>query len=154
MLTGLPNRAYVEERVTAALRSVSDRRLALAFIDLDGFKQVNDRYGHEVGDELLSQMSERILGLVRSTDVLARISGDEFVLLLNPVVDDASLDGFIERILRALKEPFTIAGLRLAKSASIGIATYPEHGTPYRPEERRVGQECVSTCRSRWAPSL
>src|SRR3546814_10415860 len=106
MLTGLPNRAYFEERVTSALRSASDRRLALAFIDLDGFKQVNDRYGHEVGDELLSQMSERILGLVRSTDVLARISGDEFVLLLNPVVDDASLDGVIERILRALKEPF------------------------------------------------
>src|SRR3546814_6580196 len=90
MLTGLPNRAYFEERVTSALRSASDRRLALAFIDLDGFKQVNDRYGHEVGDELLSQMSERILGLVRSTDVLARISGDEFVLLLNQAVDDAS----------------------------------------------------------------
>src|SRR3546814_14707605 len=96
MLTGLPNRAYFEERVTSALRSASDRRLALAFIDLDGFKQVNDRYGHGVGDELLSQMSERILGLVRSTAVLARISGDEFVLLLNPVVDDPSLDGVIE----------------------------------------------------------
>src|SRR3546814_13571258 len=74
-------------------------------------------------------MSERILGLVRSTDVLARISGDEFVLLLNPVVDDASLDGVIERILRALQEPFTIAGVRIAMSASIGIAPYPEHGT-------------------------
>src|SRR3546814_14853580 len=82
-------------------------------------------------------MSERILGLVRSTDVLARISGDEFVLLLNPVVDDASLDGVIERILRALKEPFTIAGVRIAMSASIGIATYPEPGTTYQQQDRK-----------------
>src|SRR3546814_19384629 len=83
-------------------------------------------------------MSERILGLVRSTDVLARISGDEFVLLLNPVVDDASLDGVIERILRALKEPFTIAGVRIAMSASIGIATYPEHDTTSPPMHRNA----------------
>src|SRR3546814_3752350 len=83
-------------------------------------------------------MSERSLGLVRSTDVLARISGDEFVLLLNPVVDDASLDGVIERILRALKEPFTIAGVRIAMSASIGIATYPEHGTTYQQLQRNA----------------
>src|SRR3546814_20793448 len=117
MLTGRRNRAGFGERVTAALRSVSDRRLALAFIDLDGLKQVNDRYGHEVGDELLSQMSERILRLVLSTDVLARIRGDEFVLLLNPVVDDASLDGVLERTQPALKSPFTIARAPLPSSA-------------------------------------
>src|SRR3546814_14630316 len=100
-------------------------------------------------------MSESILGLVRSTDVLARISGDELVLLLNPVVDDASLDGVIERILRALKEPFTIAGVRIAMSASIGIATYPEHGTTYQQLQRNADVAMYNAkSRAKGSPAL
>lgn len=130
-LTGLPNRSYLQERVTRALGTAGARRLALAFIDLDGFKQVNDRYGHDVGDRLLASVARRIVAQIRSTDMLARISGDEFVLLLDPLEDDTALDHVVDRILAVLREPFEVDGIRLELSASIGVALHPEHGTDY-----------------------
>lgn len=138
ILTGLPNRGYLEERVTAALGAGRDRPLALAFIDLDGFKQVNDRYGHEVGDKLLAQVADRVVGNIRSSDMLARISGDEFVLLIDPLESEDQLDSVVERILATLKEPFSIEGVRIVLSASIGIALSPEHGSDYEALRRNA----------------
>lgn len=147
-LTGLPNRGYFEERVRGALSVSRHRPLALAFIDLDGFKQVNDRYGHEAGDNLLAQVADRVVGHIRSTDVLARLSGDEFILLVDPLEDRDVLDAIIERILVALKEPFRIGDVRVVLSASIGIATYPDHGSDYD-ELRRNADVAMYSAKSR-----
>jgi diguanylate cyclase (GGDEF)-like protein len=132
VLTGLPNRAFFEDHVARALREApEEHRLALAFIDLDGFKQVNDLYGHGVGDGLLTAVAERVRGLIRDTDMLARISGDEFVLLIDPVDGRAALHAIVERLLGGLKEAFSIDGVRLLVSASIGVAVHPDDGIEY-----------------------
>jgi diguanylate cyclase (GGDEF)-like protein len=139
LLTGLPNRAYFEEHMTRTLRAVTPgARLALAFIDLDGFKQVNDLYGHAVGDGLLAAVAERVRGQIRSSDMLARISGDEFVLLLHPVSDLEALDRVVARILAALQETFTIDRTALMVSGSIGVAVFPEHGRSYEELRRNA----------------
>jgi diguanylate cyclase (GGDEF)-like protein len=139
LLTGLPNRAYFEEHMTRTLRAIAPgARLALAFIDLDGFKQVNDLYGHAVGDGLLAAVAERVRGQIRSSDMLARISGDEFVLLLHPVSDLEALDRIVARILAALQETFTIDRTALMVSGSIGVAVFPEHGRSYEELRRNA----------------
>jgi diguanylate cyclase (GGDEF)-like protein len=138
-LTGLPNRAYFEDHMTHTLRAAAPHaRVALAFIDLDGFKQVNDLYGHAVGDGLLTAVAERVRGQIRSSDMLARISGDEFVLLLDPVSDLEALDRIVTRILAALQETFTIDTTALMVSGSIGVAVYPEHGRSYEELRRNA----------------
>jgi len=139
LLTGLPNRAYFEEHMTRTLRSAPPGvQMAVAFIDLDGFKQVNDLYGHAVGDGLLTAVAERVRGQIRSSDMLARISGDEFVLLLHPVSDLDGLDRIVARILAALQETFTIDRTSLMVSGSIGLAVFPEHGRTYEELRRNA----------------
>ncbi|HWK25782.1 MAG TPA: EAL domain-containing protein [Solirubrobacter sp.] len=138
-LTGLPNRAYIEEHVQRRLRQAAeDERFALAFIDLDGFKQVNDLYGHSVGDGLLTAVAERIRRQIRDSDVLARVSGDEFVLALDPIDDLEALDRIVARILVCLKETFNIDGASIMLSASIGLAVHPDHGTDYEQLRRNA----------------
>lgn len=131
-LTGLPNRTYFEEQITRATKELAPgHKMALAFIDLDGFKQVNDFYGHDTGDELLTAVAGRLREHIRDHDVLARISGDEFVLLLNPVDDAASVMPIVERVLDGLRKPFHIGPLHLMASASVGLAVFPDHGEDY-----------------------
>lgn len=131
-LTGLANRSSFEEAVTKLLETVDpDCPIALAFIDLDGFKLVNDHYGHEMGDELLAAMAARLRSHVRPADLLARISGDEFVMVFNPVSDKEELTSISDRLLESLNQPFQIGGHRLMVSASIGLALCPEHGVTY-----------------------
>ena len=131
-LTGLANRAMIEEHVENVLRARGNsEHFALAFIDLDNFKHINDYYSHAVGDALLVEVARRIAALVRETDMLARISGDEFVLLVDPVESDAHIYAVIERLLEKLKEPFHIEGYEVFTSASIGVSMYPEHGRDY-----------------------
>jgi len=98
------------------------------FIDLDGFKAVNDTYGHDIGDMLLKAVSARIGSLLRVSDTLSRVGGDEFIVLLPEIAD--SNDGLhvAGKLLDALAEPFDIAEQSLQVSASIGLAMYPEHG--------------------------
>ncbi len=137
-LTGLPNRALLEEHVVALLEAAdASHRVALAFIDLDGFKQVNDVYGHDVGDGLLVEVAQRVRGQIRSTDVLARISGDEFVLLLDPI-DTVGLELMVERVLNGLKQSFVVQGVHLVVSASIGVAIFPDHGSTYEALRRNA----------------
>ena len=138
-LTGLPNRAMIEEQVTAAIRTMPPKgHLALAFIDLDNFKRVNDFYNHSIGDALLIAVSERIKGSIRASDVLARLSGDEFVLLITSPDRVEHIRRAIERIAEQLKLPFVIEGIELYTSASIGVGIYPEHGTDYEALRRNA----------------
>jgi diguanylate cyclase (GGDEF)-like protein len=124
-LTGLRNRLALRERVAAASR---DRRgkpgtLALFFVDLDWFKPVNDEFGHEVGDALLRAVAERLVSDVRPEDVVARIGGDEFAVLVENADPERTRDVITDRIRRALDAPFIVADHRFTISASIGYAT-------------------------------
>jgi diguanylate cyclase (GGDEF)-like protein len=128
-LTGLVNRAYFQEMLERSLARArrDDDLFGVAYIDLNDFKQVNDRHGHQVGDAVLSQVAGRIAGVVRAGDCAARFGGDEFVVL----VDDDSEQGvhcLAERLRAAFTEPFQVDRLTLSVSASIGIALYPDHG--------------------------
>jgi diguanylate cyclase len=128
-LTKLPNRVLLEDRLGRAIQS-ADRehgRFALMFMDLDGFKAVNDAYGHHVGDLLLVDVAQRIGVNVRSQDTVARVGGDEFVLLAE-VTEPADAATLADKILAAIREPFQLAGRELRVSTSIGIAMYPGNG--------------------------
>ncbi|ESR22875.1 putative bifunctional diguanylate cyclase/phosphodiesterase [Lutibaculum baratangense] len=131
-LTNLPNRSCIED---TAQRILSDpgngETLALAFIDLDDFKQVNDAYSHLMGDALLQAVARRIRANVRETDIVGRISGDEFVILFRGFQDAADLWRMAERLKAQLGLPYLIDGLELQATASIGIALHPEHGVDY-----------------------
>ena len=131
-LTGLPNQALMSEMVDSALRAHKRGGMfALAFIDLDNFKQVNDYYSHAAGDALLIAVAQRIRDNIRPGDTLARISGDEFLLLLNPLGALEDLGPWINRVVAALKQPFTIEGHVVLTSASIGASIHPQHGDTY-----------------------
>lgn len=131
-LTGLPNRSLLEQTVEDLIGSaLPGDTFALAFIDLDNFKHINDYYSHAAGDALLTRVAERISSSLRATDMLARVGGDEFVLVLSPMDEAASMRAFVTRMGERLKEPFFIDGHEIFASASIGVSQYPEHGTTY-----------------------
>ena len=123
-LTGLANRrlftAHLDHALAIAKRE--EHRLAVMFLDLDRFKTVNDSLGHEVGDKLLVEVSRRLLGVVRQTDTLARMGGDEFAILLEHVEDDLQVSSLAERLLTVLDPPVHIGEFELKAGASIGIA--------------------------------
>ena len=126
-LTDLPNRLLLSDRLrqAIALSKRSGQPLAVLYLDLDGFKLINDLHGHDVGDALLVAMSKRIGGILRDTDTLARIGGDEFVAVLVDMYSNAKLKGVLDRILKACSVPVHIGDLRLELTASIGVTTYP-----------------------------
>ncbi|HZU63910.1 MAG TPA: EAL domain-containing protein [Novosphingobium sp.] len=127
-LTGLANRRGLDTALDAAVAAALDGRpCGLLYIDLDHFKEVNDTYGHEAGDRLLCDMADRLSGCVRAYDTVARIGGDEFVILLPAQVDEAMLAQIGRRILKACEEPFIVAGTPLRLSASLGGALAPRH---------------------------
>ena len=131
-LTGLPNRTLIQDHVEQLLENTTaHRRFALAFIDIDNFKHINDYYTHAIGDALLIKVAERITAHIRQSDVIGRISGDEFLLVLEPVASDETLASIVDRILQELKEPFLIEGYEILTSASIGVSVYPDHGLNY-----------------------
>lgn len=129
-LTGLPNRRVIEQSINALISS-AETAFALAFIDVDGFKHVNDFYGHNVGDALLVQISERISADLRPSDMLARLSGDEFLLLLSPLESVEHLQTEMARVVTRLKQPYYIDSNEIFSSASIGVCTYPRDGHNY-----------------------
>nr|WP_306766369.1 EAL domain-containing protein [Shinella pollutisoli] len=138
-LTGLPNRAYIQELIGEAIaRRGPDEKLALAFIDLDDFKRVNDIYGHAAGDALLKTVSERVCSSIRHTDIFGRISGDEFVIVLNPVTRRSDISALVNRMRARLREPFSFEGAEIRPSASIGVAIHPMHGNDYETLRRHA----------------
>jgi diguanylate cyclase (GGDEF)-like protein len=127
-LTGLPNRLAFLDRIRqgTALARRQGSRAALLFIDLDGFKPINDQHGHEVGDRVLAEAAARLGGCVRQADTVARFGGDEFVVLLADIADRDAAGRVAQKCLDHLGEPYAIAELEVRIGASIGIALFPD----------------------------
>ncbi|MBN8992262.1 MAG: EAL domain-containing protein [Rhizobiales bacterium] len=155
-LTGLPTRRVIEHRVNTLLTRDGAREsvqgnlqeslhgnpqasphgnarshFALAFLDVDNFKHINDYYGHTIGDALLVEMAKRLGMDLRESDILSRISGDEFMLLLNPIQSEAEVAEYVHFILQRMKAPFFIDESEIFASTSIGVSLYPDHGKSY-----------------------
>lgn len=130
-LTGLPNRLMFQEqlRLDMAHATQYDRKLALMFLDLDRFKAINDTLGHDAGDLLLKQVADALSGSIRGGDLVARLAGDEFTLILSDVEDADDVRVVAERIVAALSRPFDLNGVSVQAGASIGIALFPSDGT-------------------------
>jgi diguanylate cyclase (GGDEF)-like protein len=129
-LTGLPNRTMFSKLLGHSISEAHrhGRRLAVAFLDLDHFKQINDTLGHEAGDDLLQQVASRLKGCVRDSDTVARLGGDEFVVLLSEVADEKCASVVAQKILTAAAKPFTLMGQEFRVTTSIGISMYPHDG--------------------------
>ncbi|MBA5606200.1 diguanylate cyclase [Duganella sp. FT3S] len=135
LLTGLPNRRLLEDRLqqAVALAQRKRRKVGVLFIDLDRFKPVNDRYGHEAGDWLLKQVAKRVKACLRASDTPSRLGGDEFVVLLPDVLGAQDAVSVAEKIRASLEQPFRMDdGKLLDISSSIGVALYPEHADDAR----------------------
>lgn len=130
-LTGLPNRARLNQELGFALSqaSLNDERIAILFLDLDNFKNVNDSLGHQVGDLLLKAVADRLRRCVRRSDFIARLGGDEFTVILRRVDTDEVIANIARNILAALNEPFVFIQKRMLVSSSIGISIFPDHGS-------------------------
>lgn len=128
-LTRLPNRHLLMDRLRQALAAAQrhGNKLALCFIDLDGFKQVNDQHGHEAGDHLLIEIARRLVTGVRQVDTVARLGGDEFVLLLPELERSEMIEEILSRLLQSVTQPVAYGAKRLQVGMSIGIALYPDH---------------------------
>ena len=129
-LTGLPNRRLFNDRLNLAMAHASrnQQKLAVMLFDLDHFKEVNDTLGHSVGDQLLQDVSERLTSLLRKGDTVARMGGDEFMLLLPEVVQVEDAAKVAQKILEAIRESYVFDGHELHVTTSIGIAFYPDDG--------------------------
>ena len=120
-LTGLPNRELIELSCQRLIASVADKaQFAIAFIDIDNFKNINDYYGHGAGDRLLVKLTEIVSSTLKPTDMLARVGGDEFVLLLSAVESRQALEAQLRQLLERIKAPLFVDGYEIFASASIG----------------------------------
>ena len=130
-LTGLPNRNQFSDRLRQNLAHAKryGNQLAVLFMDLDGFKQVNDTYGHGIGDLLLIEVAARIKGCIRESDTVARMGGDEFTVILSVIKSEDDLTGMIGRISASMLQPFRFNEVECDVGISIGAATYPQDGT-------------------------
>jgi len=163
-LTGLPNRVLLMERLAKATAEANDSGvpLAVAFIDLDGFKEVNDKFGHAAGDNLLVQTAGRLAQALRASDTLARFGGDEFIAVLPDLKDSTVLPVVMQRLLDASSLPVDLEGTQVKISASIGVAFFPSDAS--FPEDmlaaadaamyvaKREGRNCYRACRPRLLP--
>jgi diguanylate cyclase (GGDEF)-like protein len=130
-LTNLPNRSLLDDRLQLSLKTAerNNSLLCVMFIDLDGFKHINDNYGHDIGDELLKAVTKRFLDKLRLTDTLSRVGGDEFIILLPEISEINNVTEIATKILAATAAPFKVANQIINITSSIGIAVYPNHGT-------------------------
>jgi diguanylate cyclase (GGDEF)-like protein len=129
-LTGLPNRALLLDRLGHAMLVAERERssLALLFLDLDRFKQVNDNLGHEVGDLLLQEVAKRIKSCLRETDTVARLGGDEFIVMLENLATRQPAGEIAESLISSLSSPYLLKDHPIEIGASAGIALFPDHG--------------------------
>jgi diguanylate cyclase (GGDEF)-like protein len=162
-VTGLPNLTLFNDRLRNALAQAQRHgwRLAVMFIDLDGFKTVNDTHGHDIGDQVLQQIGQRLLAAVRGGDTVSRRSGDEFLLLMLEAKDEPNVAAFAARIAANIAESCDVAAASLSVKGSIGMALYPEDGASvdellkhadiamYAAKERQAGPVFYSSIASR-----
>ena len=129
-LTGLPNRSLLNDRIDTALRRAKrdDHEVALVFLDLDHFKNINDSFGHPVGDEVLKQVGARLLECVRGEDTVARLGGDEFIVLMDDLHESAEAEQAAQRILACLIPPISVDQQEFFVGASLGISVFPQDG--------------------------
>ncbi len=129
-LTGLPNRSLFSDRLAMAMAQAKRHRqqVAVMMLDLDRFKDINDRLGHRVGDALLQGVAQRLIGLVRQSDTVARVGGDEFILICPEIARRKDAAQVARKVLEAFGAPFACQGLEVRATASIGVALYPDHG--------------------------
>lgn len=163
-LTNLPNRALFSDRLAQALKSAGryNEQLALLFIDLDGFKIINDHYGHDLGDELLKQVAQAMTVNLRAADTVARLGGDEFVVLLDSITGQEEAIKVAEKIRKTCERPFRVEGHTLHIATSVGLALYPEHAgdsggmmraadqAMYRAKEAGGNQVVLAPTRAAW----
>jgi diguanylate cyclase (GGDEF)-like protein/PAS domain S-box-containing protein len=130
-LTGLPNRALLHETAHQAVATASRTQDMVTFIylDLDGFKKVNDQFGHRVGDQLLSAVADRLRRTVRESDIIARVGGDEFVAVASSLASRAAAEALARKLIEACAAPFQVRGQRFQVGASAGVAMFPHDGT-------------------------
>jgi diguanylate cyclase (GGDEF)-like protein/PAS domain S-box-containing protein len=129
-LTGLPNRNLFRDRLAFAIARMhrSNNKLALLFLDLDRFKEINDSHGHTIGDEVLQVVANSLKEALRDVDTIARMGGDEFAIILDNIQGAEQVSAIAERIRTTLSTPFLVQGVEIFVSASMGIAIYPRHG--------------------------
>ena len=129
-LTGLPNRRLLGEQLHTAIQHAKrcNLKIALMYIDLDGFKKINDTHGHPFGDRVLEEGTARLRSITRAEDTLARIGGDEFILVMTRIQNRRDVVRTANSILDAIAKPFVINGTSVTLTASIGIAFFPDHG--------------------------
>jgi diguanylate cyclase (GGDEF)-like protein/PAS domain S-box-containing protein len=132
VLTGLANRELLQTRLKQSLAMAAQtlQKVAVCYLDLDGFKSINDKFGHGAGDELLKQAAERLLTCVRGNDTVCRFGGDEFVLVLANLTDNEECEAIVNRILAKVNTPFALNNEAVVEvSASVGVALYPDDST-------------------------
>ncbi len=129
-LTGLPNRSLLQDRIGQAIGHAqrTQRGVALLFIDIDRFKNINDSLGHTTGDLLISNLAQRLRGAVRMVDTVARVGGDEFVVVLTDIARESDVTQVIPNLLEAITRPMAVVGHELSVTASIGVSLYPRDG--------------------------
>ncbi|MDB6089837.1 MAG: hypothetical protein JWN85_2621 [Gammaproteobacteria bacterium] len=130
MLTGLPNRVLLDDRLTQAIAYAErdGHAFAVAMFDLDRFKAINDSFGHRVGDELIKEVAQRLAGVARATDTIARLGGDEFLLIIDRVAHRKDAEDLARRAMESLQAPIRLANVDIRTSCSIGIAMFPQDG--------------------------
>ncbi len=167
LLTGLPNRRFFVEQagLTLDVARARGRTPAVLLIDLDGFKEINDRLGHSVGDLTLREVAVRLLKHRRSTDLVARLGGDEFAVLLGGDIDPESAERVARALLHSLREPLDVDGVPVAVDGSVGLALFPFHGEDlgtllehadaamYRAKSARLGIQTYDDSRDRHGPT-
>jgi diguanylate cyclase (GGDEF)-like protein len=142
-LTGLPNRRVAEAAIEEALEQAhaSGSRFCVAYVDVDEFKRVNDQYGHKMGDTYLQEIAKRLSTKVRKSDKLARIGGDEFLLVACGLQAAEAVDAYRQRLETSFAEPFVLDATEICGSASIGFAVFPDHGTTAEELKRHADME-------------
>lgn len=129
-LTNLPNRLLFNDRLNLTIASSrrNNKKFALIILDIDKFKKINDKYGHDIGDQLILYVGKKIESLLRKSDTIARFGGDEFLLLLPEIKDEQDAEKIAEKIFKTFQEKFMLGEKKLSVTVSMGIAIYPEHG--------------------------
>jgi len=129
-LTGLPNRRLLMDRLSLAIAHARRNKgsMAVMYLDLDGFKQINDTLGHDAGDTLLSMVAARMVAAVRQEDTVARLGGDEFVIVLRELSHADSVAKLASKVIQAVSQPYSIQGRDVSMTASVGVSIYPTHG--------------------------
>ena len=130
MLTGLPNRRLFMDRLAPMMHKSRrpEDSFTLIFIDLDGFKAINDTWGHHVGDRVLQTTARRLTAMVRESDTVARLGGDEFVVIARSLVGDTDIHSFCNKAIQTLSQPFKVENQTMQVGCSLGCAEFPRHG--------------------------